>query len=200
MVALWHAVIQYKPLVQSETLGIEARAAVNCQQLTLFSFFFSLPLVLFCSLFHSNESTSSFSLNSFTCFISSVSFFFYTSLPHLHPSLGNVPPSQFQPPHLLMISLISLNCCSLTNNDPQSICYTKAKNLTRNSLPLVNMCDVAFLLTHTLAQKFLCLLSTWWCQRLIVGFGRGQLIAKWLQERLIIPLFEMGPAGAKWKM
>lgn len=42
---------------------------------------------------------------------------------HIAPLLGSVPPSQPQPSHLLMISLISFNCRSLTNNDPQSAMF-----------------------------------------------------------------------------
>ncbi len=134
------------------------RSSCYCQQLTLFSFFFffSLSLALAHAPIQMHPHPHSHSTLSLVSFSPRSVFFFFSFFLPCHPStyigplLGGMPPSRMPPSHLLMISLLSLNCRSLTNNDQQpAYLQCQDKNLTSNCLPLVNQCGVAFLPTHT---------------------------------------------------
>lgn len=156
-----------------------SRSSCYCQQLTLFSFFFFSLSFSLCTHSHTNASPPSFSFYSFTCFFfSPLRFFFLFFFLHCHPStyigplLGGVPLSRPPPSHLLMISLLSLNCRSLTNNDQQPVyLQCQGKNLMSNCLPLVSVCVMLLSRRHT--RTFLRPVPIWWCQRWIVGFWLG---------------------------
>lgn len=187
--ALIHAVMQHKPQLQSET------QALRPEQLllpTANSLFFLLTFLLCSAHSHTNGSAPSFSFYSFPCFFFSLLhlFIFFSILPHYHssaqiaPQPGNVPP--IRPSHLLIISLISLNCYWLTNNDPRPV-YLQYQGSV-------------MLLFHRQNTLLLGLSTSVDDRGGLWIFGLGQRMAKWLWEPPVIPLFGMGPAGAQWKM